>query len=164
MKKFLYSLLAMLLLHVSHAAFTPFKPVDNNQLSFGSSGGSAPLSSNNASTEKEGPVETLTLPATAAAFEQATGKKLTRLQKWQYNRLQKRIARGQMGILPYREELSEGFQALPFFGTLLTGGLVALIMVFTARDRNAMRWAGLGITVLGMIITVATLVVGLSAY
>lgn len=141
MKKLLYALVATLLVQLSFAAFTPYTPEQ--------------------AAAKPAP---LNATISAEACEKAMDKKLTRLQKWKLKLLQKRTMRGQAGIFPYREELTEGFQALPFFGTILTAGLVALVMLFTAKDRNAMRWAGYGISVLSIIITVATLVVGLSVY
>ncbi len=73
-------------------------------------------------------------------------------------RQQKKYLRS-MGILPEREELTEGFQWLPFFGSLFTLGLVALVMLFTARDANALRWAGLGVSVVAIAFTVAGLLV-----
>lgn len=60
------------------------------------------------------------------------------------------MAKGQLkkqskaGIFPERDELTEGFRPLAFFGTLLTGGILYLIMLFTERDSNALRWAQWG--------------------
>jgi len=68
-----------------------------------------------------------------------------------------------MGIFPERMELTEGFQWLPFFGTLLTGGLVWLIMLFTAKDANAMRWAGIAFSIIAIAATVASIVAAASA-
>jgi hypothetical protein len=80
----------------------------------------------------------------AEEFQQVTGKKFNRLQKWQYNRLQRKLNSKNAAFIPERDELTEGFQALPFLGSLLTFGVVFLIMLFTAKDRNALRWAGKG--------------------
>jgi hypothetical protein len=100
----------------------------------------------------------------AEEFQQVTGKKFSRLQKWQYNRLHRKLNSKNAAFIPERDELTEGFQALPFFGSLLTFGLVYLVMLFTAQDRNALRWAGLGFTVAALIVSAAALIGSLSGY
>lgn len=98
-------------------------------------------------------------------FEKLTGKKLNGIQKWQYKKMQHKLNKpAAMGIFPERDELSEGFQALPFFGSLLTLGVLYLVMIFTARDRNALRWAGMGLTVVALALSAAALISTLSGY
>ncbi|HSK12749.1 MAG TPA: hypothetical protein VK907_06005 [Phnomibacter sp.] len=110
-------------------------------------------------------VQDLIRELTVQEFQDVTGKKLTRFQEWQYKRMQKKLNRkAAYGIFPERDELTEGFQALPFFGSILTLGLVWLIMLFTARDRNALRWAGYGVSIIALAATVASLVFSLNGY
>ena len=78
-------------------------------------------------------------------------------------RQQKKFFRS-TGIFPERMELTEGFQWLPFFGTLLTGGIVALVMLFTAQDANAMRWAGFAVGIIALGATIVSLVGTVSGY
>lgn len=89
----------------------------------------------------------------AAALEDLTGKKMGWFQKMQWNRMQRQAATKKPGVFPEREELTEGFQWLPFFGSLLTCGLVYFIMLFSAKDANALRWAAWG----ALIVFVASL-------
>jgi hypothetical protein len=109
-------------------------------------------------------INNLVRELSAEEFQQVTGKKFNRLQKWQYNRLQRKLNSKNAAFIPERDELTEGFQALPFFGSLLTFGLVYLVMVFTAQDRNALRWAGLGFTVAALLVSAAALIGSLSGY
>lgn len=98
-------------------------------------------------------------------FQKVTGKKLTGLQKWQYRRLHARLNKGKaIGIFPEREDLTEGFQALPFFGSLLTFGLVAIVMLFTARDRNALSWAWNAVWLISLGLAVLALIMNISGY
>ncbi|MCU0388894.1 MAG: hypothetical protein MUE71_09840 [Chitinophagaceae bacterium] len=86
------------------------------------------------------------------------GRKLSLLERWQYKKIQRKIQKNHSAIFPERDELTEGFQALPFFGSILTCGLLWLIMLFTARDRNALRWAGNGIAILAIAFSVASII------
>jgi hypothetical protein len=98
-------------------------------------------------------------------FEQLTGKKMSGLQKWQYKKAQKKLQKNSRSyIFPERDELTEGFQALPFFGSILTLGLLWVIMLFTARDRNALRWAATGLSVIAIAVSVTLLIASLSGY
>lgn len=75
-------------------------------------------------------------------FELLTDKKMSPGERKRYLRVQKKLQKGKLlQFFPERDDLTEGFQALPFFASFFTVGLVALIMVFTARDRNALKWA-----------------------
>jgi hypothetical protein len=77
-----------------------------------------------------------------AAIEQLTGRKMTMLEKWQLKLAKKKLERQQQrGLFPETEELTEGFQPLPFFGSILTLGLLYGVMLFTAKDANALRWS-----------------------
>jgi hypothetical protein len=110
-------------------------------------------------------IENLIRELSVNEFEQFSGKKLNGIQKWQYKRLQKKLHKNAgLLIFPEREELTEGFQALPFFGTILTGGLLCLIMLFTARDSNAWRWSLNGLWVLALAVSVIALIGTLSGY
>jgi hypothetical protein len=98
-------------------------------------------------------------------FQEVTGKKLSGLQKWKYKKLHKRLNSSKsMGIIPEREDLTEGFQALPFFGSLFTLGIVAIVMFFTARDRNANNWAWNAVWLLSIVFAAATLIMAISGY
>ncbi len=109
-------------------------------------------------------MENMVRTLSAKEFQQVTGKKFSRLQQWQYKRLQKKLNSRHSAFIPERDELTEGFQALPFFGSLLTLGIVYLIMLFTARDRNALRWAGYGITVAALALSIMLLIGSVSGY
>jgi hypothetical protein len=78
-------------------------------------------------------------------MEEAMGRHLNWMEKMQVKRMEKRLAKGKPpGLFSQREQLTEGFRPLPFFGSLLTGGLVYIIMLFTAEDSNSLQWAGWG--------------------
>jgi hypothetical protein len=47
---------------------------------------------------------------------------------------------------------------------LLTLGIVYLVMLFTAQDRNALRWAGFGFTVVALLLSAALLIGTMSGY
>lgn len=92
-------------------------------------------------------------------MEEAMGRHLNWMEKWQVKRMEKRLAKGKSApIFPEREELTESFRPLPFFGTLLTGGLVYIIMLFTAKDSNSLKWAFYGFLLLWTAFLVARLV------
>lgn len=97
-------------------------------------------------------------------MEESLGRQLNWLEKWQLKRMEKRMKKGKSGgLFSERDELSEGFQALPFFGSLLTFGIVYFVMLFTAQDANALRWALWGGLLAVTIVTVIELI-GLGAY
>jgi hypothetical protein len=124
-----------------------------------------PAEKNTSGVEAPATMDNIIRELSVQEFEKLTGEKMNGLQKWQYKRMQKKLTRNAgLSIIPERDELTEGFQALPFFGSLLTLGIVYLVMVFTARDRNALRWAGWGLTVAALAFTVAALIGTLSGY
>jgi hypothetical protein len=124
-----------------------------------------PVNSETKEVSDQQKTQNLIRELTVTEFEQLTGKKMSGLQKWQYKKVQKKLQKnGRAYIFPERDELTEGFQALPFFGTILTFGLLAFIMLFTAKDRNAIRWAGYGISVLAIAVSVITIISSLSGY
>jgi heme A synthase len=88
-------------------------------------------------------------------FEALTGKKLNWMERLQYKKLQRLTAKGKKAAVWNAEELTEGFQFLPFIGSILTLGILYLVMIFTAKDANALRWARWGALI---VLTVATAV------
>ncbi len=118
--------------------------------------------------EKSGPepqVKTKGLQISKETFEKAKGKKLNFLDRLELKIINKRLSKGKMtGIFPERDDLTEGFQFWPFFGTMITGGLLAVIMLFTAKDRNALRWASIGLTTLLGLVGLITLLTTTSGY
>jgi hypothetical protein len=97
-------------------------------------------------------------------IEKVKGKKLNLMERIQLKMLNKKLKKGKIaGIFPERDDLTEGFRALPFFGTILTVGLLALIMLFTARDRNALNWAFTGVSIIGIVLTILSFIALISA-
>jgi hypothetical protein len=90
-------------------------------------------------------------------FEAATGKKLNWFQKFQFKRAQKQMAKGKMPAFWDAEELTEGFQVWPFLGSIFTGGILYLVMLFTAKDSNALRWARWGAFVVWLLLAGVTI-------
>jgi hypothetical protein len=145
MKKFTLFLLCAFFIQTAFAAFVPVNETTK-----------AVSSSNQ--------INNLVRELSVEEFQKVTGKKFSRFQKWQYNRLQRKLNSKNAAFIRQRDELTEGFQALPFFGSLFTFGLVYLVMIFTAQDKNALRWAGLGFTVAALLVSVAALIGSLSGY
>lgn len=84
-------------------------------------------------------------PALKEQMEKVLSRQLNWFEKWQVKRMEKRLAKGKpRGPFSEREELTEGFRSLPFFGSLLTLGLLAIVLGFTAEDNNVVRWANWG--------------------
>jgi hypothetical protein len=104
------------------------------------------------------------LVAEATVKQQMEGllnRQLNWFEKWQVKRMEKRLAKGKpRGPFSEREELTEGFRALPFFGSLLTLGLLAIVLGFTAEDNNVVRWANWG----GLVAWATFLAIRLAAY
>jgi hypothetical protein len=98
-----------------------------------------PHTTENSIAAEKAPAEKKTL---AQVMQETMGRQLNWLEKWQLKRMEKRMKKGKSApLFAERQELSEGFQALPFFGSLLTFGIVYMVMLFTAEDANALRWA-----------------------
>ncbi|MES2648465.1 MAG: hypothetical protein V4717_16420 [Bacteroidota bacterium] len=95
---------------------------------------------------------------TVSEFEAQTGKKLSWLERLQYKQLQRNIKNGKLNAVWNAEELTEGFQFLPFIGSILTLGILYLVMLFTAKDVNAIRWARWGAVIVLTAATVISLV------
>ena len=108
--------------------------------------------------------QSLIASLTVEEFEQLFGCKLSRLEKWQYKKMQRKMQGSSKAFIPERDELTEGFQALPFFGAIFTFGISALVMIFTAQDRNALRWAFYGVSLLGIALSVISLAGAMSGY
>ena len=83
-------------------------------------------------------------PVTLEEFEATTGKKLNWAERIQFKKAQRMMAKGKMSPFWNAEEITEGFQFLPFIGSFLTLGIVYIVMFFTAKDANALRWARWG--------------------
>jgi hypothetical protein len=84
----------------------------------------------------------------AQLMEEAMGRHLNWMEKWQVKRMEKRLAKGKPpGPFSEREQLTEGFRPLPFFGVILTLGLLYAVLIFTAKDSNSLKWAGLGFSI-----------------
>jgi hypothetical protein len=118
----------------------------------------------NGGLNEQAQTQNLVKSLTVEEFQKVSGRKLTRFQKWQYLKLQRKLQNSKMAIIPERDELTEGFQALPFFGAILTLGISALVMFFTAQDRNAMRWAMNGVWLLAIAFSVISIISALSGY
>ena len=123
-----------------------------------------PLQSGNKAETEPATIENMIRNLSPEEFQVVTGKKLNEVQKWQYKRLQRKLNSNKSFHLPERDELTEGFQALPFFGSLFTLGLVYLVMLFTAQDKNALRWAGYGFSVAALVLSAMVLITSLSGY
>lgn len=145
MQKTLLSLLLIFFMQPTFAAFVP-------------------LQSGSIAETEPAKIENLIRNLSVEEFQVVTGKKFSGIQKWQYKKLQRKLKSNKSFQLPERDELTEGFQALPFFGSLFTLGLVYLVMVFTAQDRNALRWAGYGFTVAALVLSAMALIGTLSGY
>lgn len=145
MKKFTLFLFCAFFIQTAFAAYVPVKEA-------------------NKAVSTTNQINNLVRELSVEEFQQVTGKKFSRLQKWQYNRLQRKLNSKNAAFIPERDELTEGFQALPFFGSLFTLGLVYLVMLFTAEDRNALRWAGNGFMVAALLVSAAALIGSLSGY
>lgn len=93
---------------------------------------------------------------TLIELENLTGRKLSFFERLQFFMAGRQLKKAKKaGIFPERDELTEGFRPLAFFGSLFTLGLLFLIMLFTERDANALRWAqwglwGAALVVLGL--------------
>jgi uncharacterized BrkB/YihY/UPF0761 family membrane protein len=110
----------------------------------------------NSITAEKAPAEKKTI---GQLMEESMGRQMNWLEKWQLQRMEKRMKKGKPGgLFSEKDELSEGFQALPFFGSLLTFGIVYFVMLFTAQDANALRWALWGGLLAVTIITVTQLI------
>jgi hypothetical protein len=83
-------------------------------------------------------------PISLAEFESKTGKKLNWIQRLQFKKMQRMMQQGKFDSAWDAEELTEGFQFWPFIGSFLTLGTLYLVMLFTAKDSNALRWARWG--------------------
>jgi hypothetical protein len=104
-----------------------------------------------------------TIVMSLSEFEAATGKKLNWMERMQFKKLQKSMKKGKLRSMRDTEELTEGFQFLPFIGSFLTLGILYLVMMFTAKDANALRWAGWGafsIWLVGLTLSIISLTQG----
>jgi hypothetical protein len=92
-------------------------------------------------------------------IEKVKGNKLNFMERVQLKMLNRKLKKGKIaGIFPERDDLTEGFRVLPFLGALFTIGIVYLIMLFTAKDRNALKWASLGTTFAFIAVSIITFI------
>jgi hypothetical protein len=117
-KLLIFSIAFLLLNHVANASFVPALASESDGKS----------------------VKTISL----SEFEARTGKKLNWMERMQFKHAQKMLAKGKAPAFWDAEELTEGFQVWPFLGSFFTLGILYLVMLFTAKDSNALRWARWG--------------------
>jgi hypothetical protein len=91
----------------------------------------------------------------ANAYDNLRGKKTGWFQKKQRNWMQRQASKKKRGVFPHRENLTKGIQGLPFFGSLLTLGIVFVVMLFTAKDKNSLKWAFWGFAIVMAVIAVS---------
>lgn len=102
----------------------------------------------------EAAIKTISL----SEFEAKTGKKLTLLERFQFKQAQKMLNKGKLASPAKRQSLTRGFQFLPFIGSFFTLGLVGIIMLFTAKDQNALRWAWWGTLAVWSVLTILLMI------